>query len=219
MDKKLAVELFDSALTYMDEVYPGEVEAWEEIDPDSFDRMTAAEFLAEYCWVVYVSGFKVAIIREKFPAIKRAFKGFAIEELVRMKDIAPVLRVFNSKRKAECFLRGAKLIAGEGFDEFKRRVKQEGMSALKVLPGIGEITQKQLARDIGLADVAKDDVWLMRFVEIVGAKDEKERAGFLAAVAEIKLGTVDFALWQFASDHGWIRLGYETLDDLVDLLR
>ncbi len=97
-----------------------------------------------------------------FPHLRAAFKGFELEALARMKSIKPVLTIFNNERKAVSFLKGAKLIARDGFPGFKKRLRCEGIDMLEQLPGIGPVTKYHLAKNIGFVDEAKPDIWLVR---------------------------------------------------------
>jgi hypothetical protein len=98
-----------------------------------------------------------------------------------MRSSRAALRIINNKRKAGCVLRGVREVTAEGFPRFKRRLLQEGPNALVALPGIGPITKDHLVRNIGLASVAKDDIWIRRVRRIFGFSDKDvfaRRPGF-----------------------------------------
>ena len=103
-----AAQLFEKAMKYCEENHPDDLAWAKSITPTTFKNLKSKKFLEEYCWVVYASGFKVAILKEYFPMIKSAFKDFDLAALSRMRSIKPVLAVFGSERKADCFLRAAK---------------------------------------------------------------------------------------------------------------
>lgn len=209
MEKRKAKLFFKTAMSYVVSNRPDELKWARKIKP--FKGMTPKRFLSMYCWVIYTSGFRVSIIEDKFEEIQEAFKDFDIDKLSKMKSVKSVLLVFNNARKAESFLKGTKSIYKEGFSKFKKRVGIEGAKALRELPGIGMITQKHLARNIGLSDVAKDDVHMRRLVNIFGAKDESELAGYLSHEFGEKKGVVDAVLWRFCADEAWKRLGFDSL--------
>lgn len=52
-----------------------------------------------------------------------------------MRSIRPVLEIFNNERKAKAFLEGSKAIDKEGFSNFKKRLRKEGIDMLEELPG------------------------------------------------------------------------------------
>ena len=54
------------------------------------------------------------------------------------------------------------MIAEEGFPTIKKRLKKEGIDKLEQLAGIGPITKAHLAKNIGLEDIPKPDIWLVR---------------------------------------------------------
>lgn len=202
MEKKKAKLFFKAAKDYVGDNDPDN--KWVRgLSPETFKRMTLKEFLEEYCQVIYRAGFKASIIDTKINGIKKAFKDFDIEKICKMKSVEPVLLVFNSDRKAKSFSKGAQLIYKEGFSKFKERIQKQGARALEELPGIGVITWKHLARNIGFADVAKDDVHLQRLVEYLDAADEKELTGYLSGEFGEKKGVVDYILWRFCEQKGW----------------
>ena len=154
--------MFTQARRYIKENNPGEWDWAINVNAETFRNLKLKSFLGQYCHVVYVSGFKVAIIQGKFSDLEKAFKGFDIQAICRMRTIKPVLRVFRNERKANSFKKGCRAIAAEGFSAFKKRLGQEGIDMLEELPGIGLITKKHLAKNIGFRDVAKPDIWLKR---------------------------------------------------------
>lgn len=168
MRKRKAESFFVTAMGYVKRARPDELHWARGIK--SFGTMTLKDFLSNYCWVVYTSGFKVSVIEKKFAEIERAFKGFDVEKISRIRSLGPVFRVFRHQKKAASFLKGAMLIRKEGFPKFKERVMKQGVKALEELPGIGRITKKHLARNIGVSDVAKDDVHIRKLVTIFVAR-------------------------------------------------
>lgn len=215
MKKKKALRFFKVAKEYMEKNHPSELKGVRNIPP--FELISSECFLGEYCWVVYVSGFKVSVVSSKFSWLRKAFKDFDIERISRMRSVKQALEVFNNERKAKCFLKGTKLIHDEGFDAFKNKVERGGMEELESLPGIGPITKKHLARNVGLADVSKDDIFIERLVKIFNARDEDELATYLACMSGEKKGTVDLILWRFCADK-YAGRGVDGLKRYVDTL-
>ena len=218
MDKKRVRSFFKVAHEFMIKNFPDELEYIRDSSPEKFRKMNAKEFLGEYCWVVYASGFSERILSEKFANLEKAFKNFDIEKLCKMRSLKEVLRIFNNERKANCFLNGVKQIHKEGFSNFKKRVLKEGMEVLKELPGIGDVTKKHLARNIGISDVSKDDIWLKRLAQKLKARDVEELTEFLAKEFNEKRGVVDIILWRFCAEKAWKEYGFNTLDAFVKSL-
>jgi hypothetical protein len=203
MKRELACECYRAALAYVSEHCSDELEWVRGISPDLLDQMTCAEFLEEYCWVVYASGFRVSTLTQKFAALKDAFCGFDIEGICKLESLEQALVVINNRRKAEGFVEGCRRIHAEGFQGFKARAKTTGMDALQSLPYIGSVTKKHLARNIGLLDVSKDDLWLVRLAQEFGASGVGELTAFLSQQSGEKQGVVDLVLWRFCADGTW----------------
>ena len=193
--------MFESAKAYCEEEHSDEVAWANSITPETFKTLRSKRFLSEYCWVVYASGFKVSTVETIFPALKTAFKEFDLEELARMKSTKAVLAIFNNERKANSFLEGSKAIAQEGFSTFKKRLQSTGIDMLEELPGIGPITKYHLAKNIGLADEAKPDIWLVRAADACSASVQ-ELVTFLSDKYGLSRHAVDVILWRYGADKG-----------------
>jgi hypothetical protein len=98
-----ALELGKQALDYLEETDPDELEWARNIKSIIFRNLRAKQFLSQYCWVVYASGFKFTIIHARFPSLQKAFKDFDPTALSRMRSIKPVLSIFNNEQKAKSF--------------------------------------------------------------------------------------------------------------------
>jgi len=201
MKQSAAIRMFECAKAYCEAEHPDEIDWGNSISPETFKNLRSKRFLSEYCWVIYASGFKVSTIEAIFPDLKTAFKDFELEELAKMKSTKPVLAIFNNERKASSFLDGSKVIAKEGFSAFKKRLKNTGIDMLEELPGIGPITKFHLAKNIGLADEAKPDVWLVRAADACSSTVE-ELVAFLSEKYAMSRHVVDVILWRYGADKG-----------------
>jgi len=199
LNKNKARKMFGAALAYCKKNHKDELEWAKGIGPDTFNRLTVKGFLGIYCWVVYASGFKVSTVEAIFPRLKKAYNGFNLESLALMKSPIKALKVFNNKRKANSFLAGCKAIASEGYTTFKQRVKVQGISALEELNGIGPITKFHLAKEIGLIDEAKPDVWLERAAKTCNTT-VNELVTYLSKENKMKRNVVDVVLWRYGAD-------------------
>lgn len=204
-------KFYARALRYVRREYPDSLAWARRVTPKTFLRMKASAFLAEYIWVVYAAGFRVAVVQSKWPALRAAFANLDLHRLARMRSPRAALRIIGNKRKAACVLRGAREIAAEGFPRFKERLLKEGPSALAALPGIGPITKDHLARNIGLASVAKDDIWIQRVRKAFGFSDKDAFAGRLASRFRQPQGLVDLVIWQYCADAAWKGDGFASL--------
>ena len=205
MNTSNAKRLFEEALSYCEEIFKDELEWAKGVSQDTFKRVTASKFLEEYCWVVYVMAFKVSTIDSIFPRLRKAFKNFDLDSLARMRSVSDVLSIFNNERKADWFLKGSKAIAKEGFPKFKSRLKEQGMSVLEALPGIGPISKFHLAKNIGFIDEAKPDRHLVRAAELCNATVD-ELVTFLSGKYGLSRHVVDVVLWRYSADN---RLGIQ----------
>ena len=193
MNKLKAKTMFEEALRvagYAADRHPENMDKqWRELDEK--------EFLRQYCHVVFTSGFREAVVQKHFERITKVFKHFDPKAVARMKW-APLEKLpIPNKKKANGFLQGAKMVHREGWDGFKKRLKREGPDMLRELGGIGPITKKHLAMIIGLADIAKDDVHLMRRAKDCNASVD-ELVAFLAAEYKMQPRQVDIVLWEWS---------------------
>jgi hypothetical protein len=200
VNKTLAKLLGKRALAHLEDTDPAALEWARGIGPRTFHNLRLRSFLEQYCWVVYASGFQYSIVEKAFPGLRTAFKNFDPESLRVMRSIQPVLKVFNNRRKAGNFLKGAKAIINEGFAPFKLRLASTGPGMLAELPGIGPITKDHLAKNIGLTDSAKPDRWLERSARLCGADTVADLTSYISSQLNESQHTVDVAIWTFAKD-------------------
>jgi 3-methyladenine DNA glycosylase/8-oxoguanine DNA glycosylase len=192
---------FSRGKRYSEKKYRAELRDFRRLSPETFRRMGADDFLEEYAWVVYAAGFKEAILEKKFPAIKKAFNGFKVQYVSKMSNLHAVLKVFNSERKARNVIEGSRMIARGWFANLKQCKPKRAVNVLDELPGIGPVNKYQLARDIGLADVAKPDIWIIRVTKVFGFSHYKKMVKYLSGKTGEKEGVVDFILWIFCAEH------------------
>ncbi len=212
--KKLKLaKFFRRARRYSQESNRAELKRFRKLSIDVFQRMGEDDFLEEYAWVVYAAGFKFSILQKKFPALKKAFKGFRVHDVCKISNLSPVLKVFNYERKARNIIEGSRMIGGEWFTKLKQCDPKQAVNALDELPGIGSVNKNELARNIGLADVAKPDIWIQRITKVFGFSDYEKMAKYLSAKFGEKHGVVDLILWRFCADH------FRGIDSLLNYVR
>lgn len=208
MNELKARDLFEDAQEFSanEPEYAQEVKAAKQIVvPGTFENMPAEEFLHEYCMVVYASGFRVATVEDRFPKLKTAFHNFDLDKIHQMDlcGLGPALEVINNISKAKGFVDGCKQIAEEGFSQFKSRVRatvenrgKAGLIVLENLPYISSITKYHLAKNTGIADVPKPDLWLERAAGMCDTKVD-ELVEFLHEEYELSRHVVDLILWRY----------------------
>jgi 3-methyladenine DNA glycosylase Tag len=212
IDQKL-IRFYGHAQSYVKKERSEELDEMRQTSsPDYFQELTQDEFMREYVWTVYAAGFKNAILEKKFPALEQAFESFNLDRICRMTSTASVLSVINHTKKVEAVLEGARLISKIGFLNFKEQLVKMGPGALVQLPYIGSVNKNQLARNIGLASLHKNDVWIKRLVGLSGSNNDEEMIGMLAQRFGEERGIVDLNLWRFCADHAWKFHGHSDLD-------
>lgn len=184
--------MFEEALASV-----GDRANWADIDRSktwrSLDEKT---FLTAYCWVVFATRFNVSILEGHFGELQKAFKDFEPDAVSRMRRVRPETLPIRHKTKADGFLAGAKLVHKVGWSDFKATLKREGIDALKVLPWIKDVTKYHLAKNIGLADVAKPDVHLKWCAKHCAAEVD-ELVAYLASEYQMTEHKVDAVLWEW----------------------
>lgn len=210
MKQAEAKRFYRSAVIYVSTHHPDELQWAKGVDSQTFENLDDQRFLRQYCWVVYAAGFRANVLQQKFDDLAEAFHNFDIEKLNRMRSVKRVLSIINHELKAKSFLKGAKQIYQEGFSSFKARLKSNGMETLQELPYIGKITQKHLARNIGLLDTSKDDIWLTRLAKRFNAPSVQALTSFLARQFRTTEGVVDLVLWRYCAEGGYGQLAKGT---------
>jgi 3-methyladenine DNA glycosylase Tag len=180
--------------------------------------MDSKEFFGAYLFVAYGAGMDWRVNEKQHPRLRKAFMDCNIEKVSKMESLAPVFAVNRNDQKAKSVVKGAKMIFEEGFENFKKRISEQGPEALSRLPGLGPITKDHLARNIGLASVSKNDIWIQRLVSLFEAETHTELADYLANRFKETPGTVDVVLWRFCRDGAWNTLGFSSLESFVSSL-
>lgn len=200
VDSNAGTTLWRKAFAHMQANEQDALDWARSVSPDTFRNLRSKAFLREYCFVVYASGFRFHTIKAKFPDLADAFHNFDIDKLSRMRSTKQAVAVFGNERKARNFLAGAKQIAAEGFANFKKRLSTRGVCTLTELPGIGPITKDHLAKNIGLSDVAKADIWLERAASVSGADSVTDLVDFLHETTGESRHVIDVVLWTYGRD-------------------
>ena len=193
MDEQKAIQMYTNAVAWLGEDF--------EVPVYDFDALNATEFLEHYCWCVFNARFPSATLEKHFDAIADAYHGFDIDAIAKMDAIDVDSLPIKDARKANWFLKGAKAVAAEGFDEFKERLHADGMDMLeRELPGIGSTLKKHMAKVIGLEDVAKDDVWLTRCAKACSTSVDA-LCWFLADKFNEPIHHVDTILFEYCKEN------------------
>lgn len=188
MDEQKAINMYTNAVAWLGPDF--------EVPVHDFDALNATEFFNQYCWCVFTSGFRNAVVDKHFDAITEAFHGFDIDAIAKMDAIDVETLPIKNSQKANGFLKSAKAVAAEGFAEFKERLRDGGTDVLEELAYVGPTVKKHLAKMIGLEDIAKDDLWLKRCAEVCSTSVEA-LCGFLADKFDQPIHHVDTILFVY----------------------
>lgn len=163
-----------------------------------FEDLTEQLFLSELAWVVLCSGMRVAVVRQKFPAIKEAFHGFAAAELIDGKSVETALRYFNNRQKMEAIKKAAYMVSAYGWPQIKEAIEKDPIGTLRRFPYIGPVIVYHLAKNIGV-QVAKPDRHLVRIADHYGYSDVQKFCEDVSKKSGDPVPVVDIVYWRFAT--------------------
>lgn len=218
MEHLKAEFLFCDSYNYVVENRPTELIWANSCTKEKFKNLTSVTFLSEYTWVVYAAGFDVKKIEKIFPKLKKAFYSFDLDKMAKTDKFDNIYKVFKNQNKANWVIKGARIIRNIGFETFKNMMLKNGIDYLKCLPGIGSITKDHLARNIGYANVPKNDIWINRLTELLKAGNHVNLVSYLSEKFNEKAGTVDAVLWRFCRDNAWKLKNHRSLDEYISAL-
>lgn len=191
MKKKRARRMLEAALEYVgDDVFT----------PHDFAEVKLKRFLRTYLWVIYVSGFRNAVVERYFRDLTEAFHNFDLDAIAAIDSITADALPIRNQRKADAFIQGCRMIRAEGWRRFKRRVSRGGRAALRELPWMGPATSQHMALVLGLEDTEKCDTWLKQCATACSAS-VTELVSYLSREYGLTRQQVDNYLWKYCSDH------------------
>jgi hypothetical protein len=163
------------------------------------EKLTAQEFLGEYAWAVYVSAFRARTIKKKWDDLRKAWQGFD-PSLMNERTRAESLKVIGHAKKADAILSLARMILKETWPKFKSQYCRSANS-LGLLPWMGAANRQFVARNLGLEDVGKSDIWLRRVADKFDFEKVDEMLTFISNQVGDGPGLADLYLWAFLSDN------------------
>jgi hypothetical protein len=166
-----------------------------------FKEITETIFLREAAWVVLSSGMRETVIRNKFKSFSSAFHDWTSAQQIRI--YAPLckknaLRVFGHAGKVDSIIRIACEVDLVGFERFKTKVSEQGISFLRSLPYIGPTTCYHLAKNLGL-DVVKPDMHLLRIASLMGYENPAAFCEAISSSVGDRVSVVDLVVWRYAT--------------------
>ena len=168
--------------------------------PMSFERVDLRAFLEQYLWVIFVSGFRNAVVEKHFDGLMAGFHDLDLDRIVAMESIDAQTLPVRNQRKADAFLKGCRLIHREGWNAFKERLQARRRSALRELPFMGPATSQHMALALGIEDTEKADTWIRQCAEQCSATVD-QMITFLSKEYGLTRQRVDAYLWQYCRDN------------------
>lgn len=191
MDKEEAKRMLETAREYVgDNVFV----------PMNFEDVDLRAFLRQYLWVIYVSGFRNAVVRRHFNSLKAAFHDLDLDRIVAMQSVDARALPIRNQRKATAFLQGCRMIHREGWYAFKERLRETRRAALFGLPWMGPATSRHMALALGVEDTEKPDTWMLQCAAACSTTVE-QMVTFLSSEYGLSRQRVDAYLWQYCRDH------------------
>ncbi|MDE0265318.1 MAG: hypothetical protein OXJ37_23155 [Bryobacterales bacterium] len=191
MDKARAKQMLETAREYVgDDVFK----------PKNFEDVDLRTFLRQYLWVIYVSGFRNAVVKKYFGGLQEGFHDLDLDRIVAMDGIDARTLPIRNQRKADAFLKGCRQIHDEGWHAFKLRLGTRGRAALRELPWMGPATECHMALALGIEDIEKADTWIRQCAAKCSATVD-QMVTFLSSEYRLTRQRVDAYLWHYCSDN------------------
>jgi hypothetical protein len=171
----------------------------EPVEKHDLEKLTAQEFLAAYAWAVYVSAFKARTVGKKWDALKKAWRGFD-PQLMNDQSREEALKVIAHEKKANAILSVARLIVKTTWPKFKSQYCYNADS-LGPLPWMGVANRRLVAKNLGLEDVGKADIWLRRVADKFDFENVDDMLTFISNTVGDSPSVADLYLWAFLSDN------------------
>ena len=165
--------------------------------------VSESTFLREAAWVVMCSGFRESTVRKCFDFISLCFCEWESAQTIAFNSkvcVESALIVFGNRAKMEAVAAIAKLVAGQGFDNFFDAVTEDHLTELQKLPFIGPITAMHLAKNLGF-EIAKPDRHLVRLCANLGFRGVDEMCEVFSNESGDSIRVVDIVLWRYCEQN------------------
>lgn len=200
-----ALEIFSRAREYV-----REKGLWNEVEwqrATVISNVTEQTFLREAAWVILCSGFRESVVRRSFDYLSLAFCDWeSAEAIVASYPSCKIVAMarFGHEAKLEAIVDIARLIADQGFSQFKQELMKDPVSGLMRLPYIGAVTAAHLAKNIGL-NIAKPDRHLARISKKLGFEEASSLCSAIEEIVGEQAKVVDLIIWRYLADNAGMR--------------
>lgn len=166
--------------------------------------VSESDFLKEYTWVVYVSGFSARVVSSFFDKLLIAHGLFRNGQVCRWDDqdhSGAVFSINKNRAKYRAVQHTWRLLATMGWGAFSDKfIRKPDPGVLRELKGIGPALSFHLARNLGNIQCVKPDVHLNRLASHFGLASAEELCRSVNPAEPA--GFTDLVLWMAAVDCG-----------------
>ena len=160
-----------------------------------------SDLLRESAWVILCSGFRESVIRQKFNHISLCFCDWhSAEEILYWSPVceSAALKIFGSERKISFITGVCRVVAKTGFEDLKSRITRSPLDELQKFPGVGPITVRHLAKNLGFR-YAKQDRHLARVAKYLGYSGAEELCRSISDICGDPVPVIDIVLWRYCT--------------------
>ena len=163
--------------------------------------VTAASFLADYSWALYVSGLRATTVKAKWPLLQSAWANF---DPARITDAsaAEARKAINHVNKTSAIRRVAAQIATAADWALFRKKYLRDVQSLTCLAWMGPANSRFLARNLGIADVGKPDRWIVGLAARFDFETVEAMFDAIHKAVGDSPGDSDLYLWAYLAENG-----------------
>jgi len=170
----------------------------------NLETVTEREFLCETAWVILCSGFRAAVIRQRFDHISLCFCDWESAEVIwrsRELCVSTAMGVFRHEQKMRAIAEVAAFVNREGFPSVLERLRSDALPTLQELPYIGPVTSMHLAKNLG-CPMPKPDRHLVRLAQRLSCSSPFELCESVSTATGEPVSVVDVVFWRFMEQGG-----------------
>jgi hypothetical protein len=167
----------------------------------NLQEFSETDFLREYAWVVFNSGFRESVVRKKFDYLSLCFLDWESASVIydrRTMCVEAAMRALGNKQKLQAVITTSEEILRRGFTEIRSMINAAPLEHLQVFPYMGPATSCHLAKNLGF-DVAKPDRHLVKLSNAIGYRDVNDLCSTISKEVGESVSVVDIVLWRYST--------------------
>jgi hypothetical protein len=167
----------------------------------NFQEFSETDFLREYAWVVFNSGFRESVVRKKFDYLSLCFLDWESASVIydrRDMCVEAAMRALGNRQKLRAVITTSEKILERGFFGIRSEIYADPLEYLQEFPFIGPATSCHLAKNLGF-DVAKPDRHLVRLSNAIGCRDVNDLCQTISNEVGESISIVDIVLWRYST--------------------